>query len=186
MLTGFGQPLGGVVQFAYTVADIETAMREYTARLKVGPWFVRGPFRPLAGTYRGQPCAAEFTLARGFCGHAMVELIQQHDDAPSVFRERIDATGYGFHHWGVAVTDIDAATAEYTRQGAAVAFSDRLPSGARIVYLDACGPLPGMVELIEFTPDQERHYTAMHAAAIGWDGTDPIRRMAAETGAGHA
>ena len=180
MLTDFGQPLGGVVQFAYTVPDAEAAMREYTARLRVGPWFVRGPFQPLDGSYRGQPCTAQLTLARGFCGHAMVELIQQHDDAPSVFRERIDAAGYGFHHWGIAVTDIDAAVADYTAQGFDVAFSDRIPSGARIVYVDTLGVLPGMVELIEFTPDQHQHYTAMHAAAIGWDGTDPVRRMASE------
>lgn len=182
MLTDFGQPLGGVAQFAYTVPDIEAAMAEYTARLRVGPWFVRGPFRPLAGSYRGLPCTAQLTLARAFCGHAMVELIQQHDDQPSVFRERIEAAGYGFHHWGIAVTDLDAAVAEYTAQGYQAAFSDRLPSGARIVYMDTLATLPGMVELIEFTPDQDRHYTAMHAAAIGWDGSDPVRRAAADTG----
>jgi Glyoxalase/Bleomycin resistance protein/Dioxygenase superfamily len=182
MLTDFGQPLSGVVQFAYTVPDIEEAMREQTARLGVGPWFVYGPFRPLAGSYRGQQCSARLTLALGFCGHTMMELIQQHDDAPSVFRERIEAAGYGFHHWGIAVPDIDAAVADYTGQGLEVAFSDRVPSGARIAYIDTLASLPGMVELIEFTPAQHRRYTAMYAAAVGWDGSDPVRRAAAEAG----
>jgi len=39
-----------------------------------------------------------------------------------------------------------------------------------------------MVELIEFTPAQHRRYTAMYAAAVGWDGSDPVRRAAAEAG----
>lgn len=180
MLVDFGQPLGGVVQFAYTVPDIEEATRAYTARLRVGPWFVRGPFRPLEGVYRGQPCDARLSLARAFSGHAMIELIEQHDNAPSVFLERIEATGYGFHHWGVASADLDADVREYVRQGYPVAFSDRLPSGARVVYVDTLSALPGMVELIEFTADQERHYTAMYTAAVGWDGSDPIRRAPAE------
>src|SRR5260370_12887198 len=101
MLVDFGQPLGGVVQFAYTVPDIEEATRAYTARLRGGPWFVRRPFRPLEGVYRGQPCDARRPLARACPGQPVIELIEQHDNAPSVFLERIEATGYGFHHWGV-------------------------------------------------------------------------------------
>ena len=58
----------------------------------------------------------------------------------------------------------------------------RLLAGARIAYIDTLASLPGMVELIEFTPAQHRRYTAMYAAAVGWDGSDPVRRAAAEAG----
>ena len=32
-----------------------------------------------------------------------------------------------------------------------------------------------MIELVEHTDAQERVYTDMYRAAIGWDGSDPIR-----------
>src|SRR6266516_5424730 len=55
MLVNFGQPLGGVVQFAYTVPDLDQAISDYATRLKIGPWFVRGPFQPDKAFYRGEP-----------------------------------------------------------------------------------------------------------------------------------
>jgi hypothetical protein len=43
------------------------------------------------------------------------------------------------------------------------------------MYLDSSHELPGMLELIEYTPEQERTYTRMYTAALTWDGTDPVR-----------
>jgi hypothetical protein len=34
-----------------------------------------------------------------------------------------------------------------------------------------------MIELIEHTEAQERWYHAIHAASVGWDGREPIRRV---------
>src|ERR1700693_6199140 len=82
-LLNFGQPLKGIVQFAYVVADLERAMADYTARLNIGPWFVIGPFSPPEARYRGQPTKLNVTLAIGYSGHMQIELIQQHNDAPS-------------------------------------------------------------------------------------------------------
>ena len=56
------------------------------------------------------------------------------------------------------------------------AFYDELPSGSRVAYMDATRDLPGMIELIEHTDAQERVYTEIYEAAIGWDGHDPVRR----------
>ena len=56
------------------------------------------------------------------------------------------------------------------------AFSDRLPSGSRVVYVDSTRDLPGMIELIEHTDAQERVYAEIYRAAVDWDGRDPIRR----------
>jgi len=183
MLVNFGQPLGGVVQFAYTVPDLDRAISDYATRLRIGPWFLRGPFQPDKAFYRGEPTSPRITLARAFSGHAMIELVFQHDETPSVFRERIAVAGYGFHHWAFFSTDVDADVERYAAQGYPVAFADTTPIGTRIVYVDATRDLPGMIELIEFTPRQERLYTDMYRAAIGWDGGDPVRRHPFEGGA---
>jgi hypothetical protein len=171
----FGQPLGGVCQFAYQVGDIERSAPQFTEALGVGPWFVRGPFKPPDARYRGGPSEAVFSLARGFSGHMMVELVQQHDDSPSVYNEG-GGRRYGFHHWAVFAADFDAALEGHLARGFTEAFSDRLPSGARITYVDAAPELPGMIELVERTDAQVAVYTAIWEASLGWDGGDPLRR----------
>lgn len=170
-LFAFGRPAGEVIQYAYTVPDVAAAVSVYTERFGVGPWFRRGPFTPPAARYRGNPCRMTVTLARAFAGDSMIELIQQHDDNPSVFTER----GYGFHHWAIGSRDIDADISRFAGYGYPVAFEDQVPSGARIVYVDATAELPGMIELIEMTEGQEAMYARFRDAAAAWDGTDPVR-----------
>jgi hypothetical protein len=172
----FGQSLGGVFQMAFTVEDLDAGMAEYTERLNVGPWFVSGPFVPAQGEYRGAPTDAELSLAVGYAGHMMFELIQQHNDSPSVYREVIAERGHGFHHWGVLTEDLDGEVARYAEMGCEVAFADLSPRGARVRYIDTLAMLPGMLEFIEYSPRLEAIYTNFYRASIGWDGVEPVRR----------
>jgi Glyoxalase/Bleomycin resistance protein/Dioxygenase superfamily len=167
--------VGKVIQYAYTVPDLDVAMRHYTEVLHVGPWFKRGPFVPDKALYRGHPATSRLSLARAFSGDSMIELIQQHDDAPSIFREVIQARGFGFHHWAIPTRDFDAETSRYQAQGFEVAFSDVLDTGARIRYMDAVSTVGGLVELVEATPEQLDRYTLFYVSAMSWDGTDPVR-----------
>ncbi len=172
----YGQPLDGITQVAYIVEDIQDAMTSYSRLLRVGPWFVTGPFVPREGRYRGAPTAMQVTLAVAFSGHLMVELVQQHDELPSVYRETIERTGYGFHHYGVPVRDLEASIATYQELGYALAFRDVSPRGTRVAYMDCTRSVHGMIELIELTPRLEAIYTGFQRASIGWDGSDPVRR----------
>ena len=176
MLLDFGQPLGAIVQFAYTVEDLERAMRDFGERLGIGPWFVRGPFQPPEGRYRGRPTSPSVSLARAFAGHAMLELIEQHDESPSVFHEGGGSRRYGFHHWAMVTKTFDDDVERYLVLGYEEAFFDRLPSGSRVVYLDTTRDLPGMLELIEYSEEQESTYARIWQAALTWDGRDAIRR----------
>ena len=106
----------------------------------------------------------------------MIELIEQHDDSPSVYHEGGGPRRYGFHHWAILTKSFDEDTERYRALGYEEAFSDRLPSGSRVVYVDSTRDLPGMIELVEHTEAQERRYTEIYEAAVGWDGRDPIRR----------
>jgi hypothetical protein len=94
--------------------------------------------------YRGQPTTADVSIAMGFAGHMMIELIQPRDDKPSVYREIVQARGYGFHHLGIAFEDVEAERVKHTllasvrglgRQGSDPAF--------RLSFLqNAAGPPP--------------------------------------------
>ena len=172
----FGQPVGSIMQIAYIVEDIEQSMRDFQARLNVGPWFVWGPFTPPEGRYRGAPTDISLTLALGFAGHMSVELIQQHDDKPSVYREIVDRRGYGFHHWAVVSESFEADLLRWQAQGCEVAFSDRTPRGYRVAYVDTSRDMPGMLEIVERTPATDERYDIAWRASIDWDGRDPVRR----------
>ena len=173
----FDGPRGAIIQVAYTTADIARAMQAYGEALRLAPWFVRGPFQPAKALYRGRPTPLSVTLAIAFSGSLWVELIEQHDDGPSVFRDIADRRGHGFHHWGVATDRFEAEAARYAQRGYELAFYDVLPVGSRIAYFDTTRDLPGMVELIEMNEAQERRYARLRAEALAWEGGDPVRRM---------
>jgi Glyoxalase/Bleomycin resistance protein/Dioxygenase superfamily len=179
----FGQPVGGIVQAAYTVKDIDRGMKEFTSRLNVGPWFVTGPFIPSKGFYRGQPTDVSLTLAVAFAGHMMIELIAQHDEKPSVYQETIKTKGYGFHHWAICSKSFDKDVATYEAAGYPIAFSDLSPRGVRIVYMDTTRDLPGMLEIIDTTDALEAIYQSYFDAARNWNGENPVRRWSLKAGA---
>lgn len=176
----FGQPVGSIIQYAYTVADMDAATARYTSTFGAGPWFLQGPFVPEKARYRGEPSTASLTLALTFAGRVQIELIQQHDEHPSVYRETIERQGYGFHHWGVATKDFDRDAERFSSLGYALAFADERPGGRRIAYFDTTRDLPGMVELIETTPASEQRLLTMYEASRDWDGLE-ARRMAPES-----
>jgi hypothetical protein len=173
---GFGVPTGAIFQYAYTVADINRSMADYVERLGIGPWSLRDTFSPRAALLRGQPHSPTFSLARTFSGNTMIELIQQHDDGPSVFHEDPGPRRYGFHHWGVVTATFEQDLARHQAQGYPEAFSDELPSGSRVVYVDATRVFPGMLELVEYSEAQDRFYTSIYEATLDWDGTRPVHR----------
>jgi len=177
-LVNFGQPDNGIIQMAYVVEDIQRAMDMWVKKLNVGPWFLLDNFSGIDAQYRGEPTQNAVSLAMSFSGHMMIELIQEHQPAASVYRETIEKKGYGFHHWGVATKDFDASLAGYQASGYDLAFFARVPTGGRVAYMDTTRDLPGMVELIELGAAFDEVFSRFYAASIGWDGKNPVRRFA--------
>ena len=174
-LMATGQPYGSVTQVAYVVEDIEASIRTYVDRMGIGPWFLASRFNPAKAVYRGTPNVPLFSLAVAYSGTTMLELIQQHDDTPSVFNEKPKASRYGFHHWGIAVENFDAEVERYRHDGYEIAFSDTAPMGMRVAYMDTSKVLPGMVELIEGNAAFDGAFAPAYKASLKWDGRDPIR-----------
>jgi hypothetical protein len=171
----FGAAEKSIIQFAYTVDDIENGMRRYTELLHIGPWFLIGPFVPAKGLYRGAVTKMKISLAVAFAGEVMVELIEQHDAEASVYQETLRARGiHGFHHWAIGARDFDATVEQYKSKGYREAFSDISPRGVRVVYLDTSADLSGMLEIIEMTLDVEEQYKRMYDAARTWDGKHSV------------
>jgi catechol 2,3-dioxygenase-like lactoylglutathione lyase family enzyme len=106
----------------------------------------------------------------------MIELIQQHDEGPSVYRETFGHDRFGFHHIAITTDRYDAEVQRYQDLGYELVFTDVL-QGGRIGYVDTSAVMPGMTELIEYTPAAEARQTRVQRASQGWDGKDPLRRI---------
>jgi hypothetical protein len=173
---GYGQPMGGVAQTAFIVEDLEEAIRRWVADMRAGPFFVLPHFLTPGQTYRGAESTADITLAMGFAGHMLIELIQPLDANPSVYRETIEQRGYGFHHLGIACADVEVAGREYQARGYLEAFRAAVPTGGEVVYLDdGSGAARGFIELLPVTPGMDATFTRFWEASRDWDGSDPLR-----------
>ncbi len=173
----FGPRDNSIIQIAYTVADIEEGMRHYAELLHIGPWFLVGPFVPPKGVYRGTTTKMQVSLALAYSGELMVELIQQHDQQPSVFQEALKARGaHGFHHWAIGARDFEKTAAQYRSRGYQEAFTDTAPDplGCRVIYFDTGRDLPGMLEVIEMNAPAEEAFHKIYQAAQEWNGKDHI------------
>ncbi len=176
---GYGQPMGGVAQTAFVVPNLREAIDRWVTDMRAGPFFVLDQFLVPGQIYRGRESRADITLAMGFSGHMLIELIQPLDDNPSVYRETIERRGHGFHHFGIASTDVDAAAADYRSRGYEEAFRASVPTGGEVVYLDnGSGADWGFLELLPATPGMDESFTRFWQASRGWDGTQPVRPFA--------
>lgn len=173
---GFGQPFGGIMQTAFVVEDIQASIAHFIRDCSAGPFFLLDHFLAPDQVYRGEQSRADVTIAMGFAGHMQIELIQPLDDNPSVYRETIVQRGYGFHHFGIACADVDAALPGYLANGYELAFRAEVPTGGAVAYLEGGhAAAPGFLELIPATPGMDEHFTRFWKASLDWDGTDPVR-----------
>lgn len=169
---------GQVVQTAFVTADIRAAMAAFTATLGAGPWFWRERGVFANQRYMGQPVQTALSIAMAQAGGTQIELIQQLDDGPSVYRLE-DARPERLHHFGIAVPDYEAALAEGQGRGQRLVYEAEVANGARVGYLVPPAPFSAMIELIEYLPATRAMFDSIRKAHDGWDGSDPVRPLAA-------
>lgn len=126
--------------------------------------------------YRGRQLSGlEFSVALAQSGGVQIELIEQHGDAPSAYRDTIAAGTQGFHHLAIYTDDYDRVLGDYRDRGFAIAV-DGTFGAMRFAYVDTSVAIGCMVEIIEEDPMQTDFFRRVAAATETWDGlTDPIR-----------
>jgi hypothetical protein len=165
-----------IIQNSWVVPDIDAAMRQWVRTTGIGPFFVVKGVTLDDQCYRGKPAAKsiDVTFALAQAGDIQIELVEQHNDVKSAYRDLVPAGRSGFHHMALYSHDYDADLADYTRAGFDVAFSGAF-AGKRFCYVDTSPAIGYMMELIEASEAQAGFFEKIIAAAKDWDGTDPVR-----------
>jgi Glyoxalase/Bleomycin resistance protein/Dioxygenase superfamily len=166
------------MQVAFVVEDIHTAMTEMTGSLGAGPWFLRERGIAANQIYRGASVQTELAIAMAYSGDILLELIQQLDDGPSVFRDVVEKSGFGLHHIGIGAKDFDVTLSRYVEAGHVLAFQAKVANGARIAYLEKRG-LPWLIEIIELLDAAAAMFAGFRQAHLEWSGKFEIRPLVA-------
>jgi hypothetical protein len=167
---------GEIRQNGYVVRDIEAALEHWTQVLGVGPfhYFEQVPIEDFH--YRGAPSPIEVSIALGNWGALQIELIQQRNDAPSMYRDFLAAGHEGLQHVAVWTNRMDEELDAISRAGYDVGQSGRVGRNGRFVYLSTQAHPGTVVEVSEVSGGKGGFFEQIAREAADWDGSDPIRR----------
>ena len=171
---------GAIRQNGYVVRDIESALEHWTNVLGVGPFFYMEQVKVDDLRYRGQPTNAQASIALANSGELQIELIQLRNDAPSMWRDFLEAGHEGLQHfayWMDTPAAMDAALERAAALGYEIGQSGTVGENGRFVYLRTEVHPGTVVELSEACGWKAEFFRKVARAAENWDGSDPIRRI---------
>ena len=162
----------GIVQIAYVVDDVIEAAERFAKTMGAGPFFI-GRNIPLSDClYRGKEAPLDHSNALGQCGPVMLELVMQHNDGPSAFRDMYAPGKEGIHHMATFAADFDAEVERYAKLGFEAANVATTTTGIRFAYIDTTPQLGHMMEFYQDEPIIRGFYKMVSDASVGWDGKD--------------
>ena len=127
--------LGAVRQNGYVVRDIQAAMSHWIEKLGVGPFYLTESVPLDWFKYHGVSQQPNLSIALANSGDLQIELIQQNNDAPSMYLDFLSNYGEGLQHmswWSNNYQqDYDAAL----ERGLTIGQEGQV-NGGRFVYFD--------------------------------------------------
>ena len=171
---------GEIRQLAFVVPDIDVAMEYWANSLGIGPFFIKRRITFIDFVYRGEarpsPC---ISIALANSGFIQIELIQQHDDADSIYKEFLSSGQHGLQHvssW-TTTAELLAKREILLAQGYEIAQECVIPaSGVRLIYFSterAGGHfIFEMADLME--PTQYERVLGIKQAHEHWDGMQSV------------
>lgn len=168
--------LGPIMQLAFVPRDVQAARRYWTETMGVGPFFSLPHIQYKGARYRGALSNVDFSVLIGYWGDIQIELIEQHDDSPSIYKSWRDEGREGLHHVCLLVDSIRHARDVCAAAGARVE-QEVFLEGAEAIYVDAGGGPGSLIEILEPSPAFGDLFAMMRDAARDWDGRDPVRSL---------
>jgi hypothetical protein len=100
----------GIAQVAILVEDLDKTVENYWIMFGIGPWHFYTYGKPLVKemTYHEQPADYRMRIALSQIGPLRIELIEA-KEGDSIYADFIKEHGYGVHHFGILVEDMNDA-----------------------------------------------------------------------------
>lgn len=169
--------LGEVMQLAFVPKDFDATLKFWIETMGAGPFFALDHVKLDDVKFRGAPSDIDFSMVIGYWGDIQIEIIRQHNDAPSIYKEWCDAGREGLHHVCILVDDMAKARAVVKETGGVVAQEGKLQNGGEVIYVDTGGGPGTMVEILKSAPGGREFFAMLRDAAKNWDGNNPVRRL---------
>jgi catechol 2,3-dioxygenase-like lactoylglutathione lyase family enzyme len=142
----------GIAQVGLVVQDLDRTVECYWKQFGIGPWHIYTYGKPLVAhmTYHGQPADYAMRIALAWIGPLRIELIEM-AGGDSVYADFVRDHGYGVHHFGVLVDDMDAAVAQAEAAGLRMTMDGAgfgRDGDGHYAYLDTERDLGATIELL--------------------------------------
>lgn len=159
-------------QVGYVVKDIEAAMDYWVKAVGVGPWFYRKVVDTTEFNYYGKPSAfPELSIAVANSGDLQIELIQQHNDAPSLYLDTLAKNGEVAQHIAYWTLDeFDTYCAQLKATGHIEGHSGRMGQRGRFAYFVHPDCPSALVEVSELQGGKAEHFEKVKNAAMQFNG----------------
>ncbi|MEL7130357.1 MAG: VOC family protein [Pseudomonadota bacterium] len=167
--------IGPVIQLAFVPEDFDAALKHWTETMGVGPFFWIEHAGLINTTFEGHPSDVDFGLALAYWGDTQIELIKQHNTAPSIYTTAPYATS-GLHHVCLLTDDIADARAKADASGARRVVEADVPGSGAVFYAET-RPGEPLVEVLQPSPGSDGLFDLIKSAAVDWDGSDPFRPL---------
>ncbi len=162
--------LGPVRQLGHVVKDLDAAVAAWQNKLGVGPWTIMRGIT-LHCAFDGQASEPQIDIALAYRGDMQIELIQQHNAAPSPYLSHQQSGQFGLHHMAFLTETIHRDVERLQAAGLNLACDIRMPMGGRYVYFRS--PIAdehSYIELLEATPLMKQMFASGIHGATQWQG----------------
>jgi hypothetical protein len=170
------EPTTSFFQVAWVVNSLEDSMQRWLTTTRCGPFYVVPHAKVERVLYRGAPASIDFSTALAQTGPIQIELIEQHSDGPSAYRDVYAKGQEGFHHLCMMTNSFDADLERHRLEGSPVATQGAF-GDMRFAYVDTRARLGHMTEIIEDRASIRQLFKMVADAAVDWDGTKPVRYL---------
>ncbi|MBV1934884.1 MAG: VOC family protein [Parvibaculaceae bacterium] len=169
---------GNVRQNGYVVHDIEAAMKHWVEVMGVGPWFYIEDVKTDWFKCRGADSDVKMSIALANSGDLQIELIQQRNDAPSLYKEFLDAGHEGLQHMSYWTHDFQELYNKALSLDYVVGHEGAIGGEqGGFAYFDTQAHPGTIIEISDISGSKGQMFDHIRQVAAEWDGTDPIRKV---------
>jgi len=159
-------------QLGFVVDDLFASAALWARTHGVGPFHVL-PRMTTPCSYRGSPASVDMQVAVAQAGPVQIELVKQHDDSPSIFRELAGSGRCVLHQLCTVTSRYDEKKSHYERLGYEIA--GEILGGMRVAYVDTTRDFGYYTEIVEKSDAFLKQVGRISRTCAEWDGTDPVR-----------